>query len=205
MVQQSLIDQIVPAGVIPLSHVVDNFNGDALNERWTENATGGGSGAMLDEENGGYRLTTSSSGSGNSRRIHFNGINHYSQTGAVIIGVVRRNDAVSRLITGFAGSGAGTANTVGLYNDAAATFMSLKNVKSFSASTVNTSIGIHTNWTEYKVGVRSTSTVMSLDGVLEATNTGQLPDFDFEPQFYGNNSEAAEKRFDIRYMEAYNT
>jgi len=200
---KALIDYLNAPGVVPLQRVVDNFDGDALRSWWnlTDVAGSGGSAAMLDEVDGGLRLS-SPTVAFDSSQIDFNSINHYSQTSAEFIAVIRKSgDTGSRMV-------AGLAQTTWAASDSKVAVMydTTGNIELRNGSTdVAGSVAQDTNWHSHKVTVSSTTTLMFTDGPLDAVNTSSLPSAALQPIFARQTNAASAKTGDIRYMEAYNT
>jgi len=204
---QSLLDRLNGNGIVGKSRFVDNFDGDSLDEMWTvAHLFGGGTDAMADEENGGYRLTAGASINSRSQ-MSFNDIRHYSHNSSVVIGEVKQETAATYIqLFGLTEQHSTESNTRAVYdNDATKTFKVLVTTLNNSHTTTNTSIGIDLNWTGVKIKMQSASVVMSLDGVLECVATANLPDVAMQPYFWMQSKTTATKEGRIRFMEAYNT
>ncbi len=86
---RSLYEVNTELSQIKKSHFVEWFSGDDLDSIWTLTLDSGASGAMSDSVDGGYTINAGSTFS-NDATVHMNGISHYSNTGSVIIGVVKQ-------------------------------------------------------------------------------------------------------------------
>ena len=190
----ALVDYLTPPGVVPLQRAVDNFDGDTLNERWTITGSPTTS-AMVDAIDEGYGIT----GSGTQAYMTFNGIQHYSKTGAVFIGVVRRV-TTTRMLLGLSEST--SSNDYFLTDNSTTTsFHRLLTKDATSSSNTDSSIAVDTIWHKHEGELKTSSSTLKIDDVLEVVHTTNLPSVDLNPRMHVMAS--SEGR--IRYYEVYNT
>lgn len=204
----SLYEQLFALTTVMKQRVVDNFSGDSLNERWTTtNDSGTNTFAMADSVDGGFSITTGST-SGNGGSITFNNIRQYNHQGAVCLMVVN-NTATSSMITDW-----GLSDNIARDN-ADQSFFRANSGNSFvnfatgnSAGTTTesaTSQALTTNFLSLKIENKSSSVEGSLSGVIEVTNTTNLPTNRQQPFFQHRNQSASAETASIRYCEVYNT
>jgi hypothetical protein len=204
---QSLIDQIVPVGQVPLSHFTDNFDGSVLNERWKfTDTTGTGSHGMGDSVDGGYELRTGAS-IGSNQKLDFNNIRHYDpSTGLTFIAEGKMSTNASNALGNW-----------GLNNDA---FTDAAYWASHTATDANfhfytakassftfnaSSIANDTNWHRFRSIIDAASAKCWLDDVLEVVNTADLPTVKLQPfmRVIVDNPAIVVTQ-STRYYEAYN-
>lgn len=202
---QALIDYLNAPQVVPLQRVVDNFDGDTLNERWTfADIVGTGSGAMNDAIDGGYRITTGTTGSDFSH-IFFNNINHYSETGSAIHATVTSTSTTnSEQYVGLHEQNLTTNHRITYSNHSSFTFLQLF-TSGTSPTLVDTTVARDTNPHNIFLELTSTSGIIKIDSVLEAISTTNLPTNELQPGFLMKTRTGAAKTGDISYLEAYNT
>ena len=204
----SVYEMTNPLTTVRKQHFWDYFSGATLNSRWTfTNHLGAGSGAMSDSVDGGYIVTTASA-TNNRSGISFNDIRPFAHDGSVMIASVKRNTASSFIYTGLSESSdsAGSdANSISCENDTSDTFIQLYNKGTGSALTTVTDVPIHTNYTDVKIELLSSSATMSLDGVLKADITSFLPTVALQPNFLVLRRSSGNATGNIKYMECYNT
>ena len=204
----SVYEMTNPLTTVRKQHFWDYFSGATLNSRWTfTNHLGAGSGAMSDSVDGGYIVTTASA-TNNRSGISFNDIRPFAHDGSVMIASVKRNTASSFIYTGLSESSdsAGSdANSISCENDTSDTFIQLYNKGTGSALTTVTDVPIHTNYTDVKIELLSSSATMSLDGVLKADITSFLPTVALQPNFLVLRRISGNATGNIKYMECYNT
>jgi hypothetical protein len=204
----SLYEQLFALTTVMKQRVVDNFSGDSLNERWTQwNETGTGTFAMSDEVDGGFSIITDAT-SGRSG-IGFNNIRQYSNSGLVVIAVIKRVSASN------ARTAVGAKNTqdfgaqiqgIQIQNHSGSTYYIIQSGDASTGSSTNMTTSVDTSWHNLKQELGGSDLKAYLDGTLEATHTTNLPTTKMQPLFASRSdasSNAVESR--IRYMECYNT
>ena len=206
----SVYEMTNPLTTVRKQHFWEYFSGATLNSRWTfADYSSTGSGAMSDSVNGGYIVTTGSATNARSG-ISFNSVKPFAHDGSVMIASVKRNTANSFINTGFSESSdiAGTTtNSIFYENDTSDTFIQLYNKGTGSALTTVTDVPIHTNYTDVKIELLSSTTArMSLDGVLKVDiTTSLLPTVALQPNFLVLRRSSGNATGNIKYMECYNT
>lgn len=205
----SIYEHLTPAGLIAeqKTHFVEWFSGDALDSIWTyRDVSGTGSGAMNDAVDGGYSITSGASNP-NSSMIDFNDINHYSNTGSVVIGVSKNNTATDYFhIVGFTEQVGSPADTRISYNqDSTASFQILYTSVNGSSTTTNTTLSLDQVFNKSKIELRASTAVLWVNDTLECISTSTLPDVALQPHFRQGTRTSAARTGSIRYMECYNT
>jgi len=208
MTSPSLYEHLFPLTTVMKQRVVENFDGNDLDERWTKLDFGVATFGMDDVVNNGYKIVTGITTNDNGA-LTFNNIRHYSKTAAVCIGVYKVDIVAS------AGSATGFANVVTdfvannyavIWNNAGiSSDYTLTTKDGGTSSSTNFGISRDNIFHVNKVEVKSASAEGSQDGVLKATNTERLPTLDLQPTFIVSTRTAAARQGNIRYIEAYNT
>jgi len=202
---KALIDYLNAPGVVPLQRVVDNFDGDSLNERWTlTDSTGTGSGAMNDAVDGGYRLT-SGTGFFDTIRIDFNNIAHYEETGCVFIGILNIDSTTSNTQSaGLADTGPASPHRALYKNASGSTFLQLE-TNGGSTTTGDSSIAIDTATHKAQIDMRSASALLTIDDSLEIVNTANLPTQPMQPTLVMLGQAGSAKTGNYNYCEVFNS
>ncbi|MDH3834392.1 MAG: hypothetical protein OES34_09575 [Nitrosopumilus sp.] len=206
---QSLTDALDPApGIIPKTHFVEWFSGDALDSIWTQrDVAGTGTFAMDDSENGGFSITTGST-SGNNSFIDFDDTNHYAHDGSILISVIKNTTDTSAGqqvgLTEQAGANYDdTRATVG--NNSNASFIIFNTALNSTSASVDSTIAPDGAFHKIQQRLSSTSLNGWIDDVLEVLITSNLPDVAMQPYWRGNTGSAAAKKSNVSYLEAFNT
>jgi len=202
---ESLYSKLYHPTQIAKQRFVERFEGDVLDERWTETSEGGApSTAMSDLVDQGWEIFLNDV---EGLHIDFNNIRQYDPTGCVFICSTRRtagstSDEVS---CGFANDSldVSTDDRFHMVNLATASFYTLLTERTASTST-NTSVAPDTSFHLIKGEINSTNARLWMDGVLEATHTTNLPNVKMQPFFRGIRT-GATYFARIRYYEGYNT
>ena len=203
---KALIDYLNAPGVVPLQRVVDNFDGDSLNERWTFNdISGTNSGAMADAIDEGYAITTGT-GSFDSASIDFNQISHYSQISSIVEAVVFNEATTNNELTVGLSEQSQLDNNYALYhNSSTLTNLALTTKDATTATSTESSIAIDTNQHHPRLELRASSSLLSIDSVLEILKTDRLPTVALQPIFGERSRTTSAQIGHITYLEAYNT
>ncbi len=200
---RSLYEQLYHPHQIAKQRVVERFDGDALDERWTA-ASGAAGGAMFDAVDDGFGTTHSGDG---SQAWHFNNIHHYEPTGCVFIIISKRTAGTTSdfIQVGLVKSDffTTTDDRFHISNNGGSTFYQLI-TEDVSATTTNTSIAVDTIYHKLQGELNSSSGRLWMDGVLEATSTTNLPNAPLQPYIRSNRA-TTDYNAHFRYYEAYNT
>jgi len=202
---QSLTDALDPApAIVPKTHFVEWFSGDALDSIWTfDDITGTNSGAMVDGVDSGYAITTATTSFANAQ-IDFNNINHYDESASVCIGVVKNDSTTSNeLSCGLASTETNQLDYAYYRNASGTTNLHIHTADSSSAASVESSIARDTNWHKTQVTLQASSAILHIDDVLEAIATSNLPTIPQQPIFGQRSRTTAAKIGYIRYLEVY--
>jgi len=208
--QDSLYEQLFPLSVVMKQRFVDNFSGDTLNERWTTyDETGANVFAMSDAVDGGFQISNDGSPTGERGGIAFNDKRQYEQTGCVWISVCKWTDIA---VLGQSG----LKNAVGdqglhyfvveLVKDG--TFFRIEhNDGAGGRVSTDTALALDTNYHIFKGQLTSSDGKLSIDGVLGATATSNLPAAKLQPLglFVQDTSGTTGATGSVNYFEAYNT
>jgi len=201
--QASLLKQFEPQdSTVALQHSVEWFSGDSLNAIWSTTTEGSGTVAMSDAIDDGLILT-SGTVSGDATSIHFNDIRHYSNTGCVIVFVIRGNNRDGRWQLANALAEEGALQLIMLQHGNGSTF------RFFTAGTsfTNTSTGITNDTNPHTVIMELTSTTGTcvFDGKLTNTATTNLPTLKLQPEVLTRFESTDASNCRVTYLEAYNT
>jgi len=192
----------------PEQRVVDNFSGSVLDtDRWNSTFTGNGTATMADEFDGGLKVTCASDVSA-SYMINFNNTRTFSPTGSACIFVGKRVSTTNtQMLGGLSSNTAFNADVAGVKDWTGNTYKQFSTAKNGYWVNANTTVAIDTNWHVHKIELLSASAILSMDGIIEVTNTGNIPDSPLQPVFSSGETSgvASAKTCQIRYMEAYNT
>jgi len=203
---QSVHDMLVPPGQVRKQKFWDFFDGDSLRSWWTEaDGAGTGSGAMADEVDGGYQLTTGTSDN-NWRRLTFDDLaRHYEPTGSVFIIICNRDSTLSRFFAGLINPKNAANQTILVDNDTDNTFYELATVDGSTTNAVATSVTVDTTVRKHFGILNAASAKLSIDDTLEAISTSNLPTVKLQPIFAVQTRTTAARTGNIRRYEAYNT
>jgi len=177
-----------------------NFAGAALDTNvWTLANLG----AMVDEVDGGFQLTTTTTTS-NTSSIDFILVDHFDHQNSVSITTHRH--AVTTSIWCVIGLGADLfQDNFHVVEARPAVHANYQLVTDGSGVTrVNSAIAIDTNPHNYKIQNTSANATLDIDGVLEATSTTTLSAAAMAPFFWIRNVGSTAQDTRIKYFEAYN-
>ena len=203
----SVYEMTNPLTTVRKQHFWEYFSGATLNSRWRqENITGNtGTATMNDAVGGGLKVYAGNSGADMSA-IDFNDKRQFSPTASTCI-VIGKTTAskqggwgmLSDVSTGLHGikTVINSVNTdpVRLYT-ADGNTESGETATSFLCSTAQASFNT------YKMWIESSNAYLSINGVLEATKSSNMPALKMQPFAYARLSLAYTY---VKYMECYNT
>ena len=213
---KSIYDQLNASGTIAKQRMVETFNGDALDtDRWNLNDINGGtSGAMVDDVDGGYKVSFSTQAAAWGG-LTFNNKRQFD---------LQANDSifVAKRTFGSASGGfrAGIANSTSTNENNTVTWSSntgsspngkffiwtKTEAQGWSQVKVETTTTIDDNWHVGKLESRSNGLTFILDGVTAATHGTGQGSVKAQPYItgYGTNTESG-RSFSVRYCEVCNT
>jgi len=206
-VQESIYEQLFALTTIMKQRVVDNFDGDTVNERWLlAHQQGTGSGAMDDAVDGGFKITSGTT-IFDSTTIAFNGIHQYEPTGCVLIAVVTSENIANGLVQVGLHSGTIGGNFDSMVHDGRKGTANYRLITiDTTFATVDTGVAVDNNPHSIKLEGLSASVKDSIDGILRATATTQLPVDAQEPYIRARSETASQAGVHkVRYLEAFNT
>lgn len=205
--QNSLHEHLFPFTTVMKQRVVDNFDAESLNERWSQtNFAGGGTVSMEDAINEGLKIVTNTT-SLDAAQIDFaSNARHYSHTASVVIGVMRLVVTnLQQTVVAFRGTTTGNDFAFAGCNTTDST--SLFVLRTADASTVTftaSSISLDTIFHTHKIELTSSNMLHTIDGVLETTKSTNRPTIKQQPVFLVQTRTSAARDGRIRYLEAYN-
>ena len=213
---KSIYDQLNASGTIAKKRMVETFSGDALDtDRWAlTDINGGTSGAMVDEVDGGYKVSFSTQAAAWGG-LTFNDKRQFD---------LQANDSifVAKRTFGSASGGfrAGIANSISTNENNTVTWSSNTNAspngkffiwtkteaEGWSQVKVETTTTIDDNWHVGKLESRSSGLTFILDGITAATHGTGQGSVKAQPYItgYGTNTESG-RSFSVRYCEVCNT
>jgi len=206
---QSLISKLYPPHVIPLQRVVEDFDGDALDERWqVNNISGANTFAMVDEIDEGFKMVCQVAVDA-TPAIDFNNKRQYEPTGCIMVAEYR-SVTINGNQESQVGFNSNNTTTEGDHFARVGTRTSdgfvIRTNDGGVASTTTMNATEDTNWHTYEMILRSSDVQASREGILESTKTNDLPTLKLQPRVMtatGGSPTANEVR--VRYFEAYNT
>lgn len=185
--------------------VVDNFDGDDLNERWSKGATTGShDGFMQDGKDKGYFIKSTDSLAGALALINFNSKRQYNHAGCVCIATVQPH-ADSTCVVGFDNIAfANSLRAQGRTSTFTNWFIRSDDGGGMSSDTEG-SVVFDTTKRNFKVELLVASGVMTIDGVLDVTHTTDLPTAKQQPEIAGGaDTTGTDRGMNILYFEAFN-
>jgi hypothetical protein len=198
-------------GTARKQHFWEYFSGATLNSRWTKGTGNGSPTYVMDNSvDGGFKISLGATGNYRGQ-IHFNGINQYSPTASVTIGVYKiggtldddeidvglSNELDIPVLLGNCALG-GTRET--------SSFMYLTNSSGASNQTnTATTVASDINYHIHKVECTTSNVQYSVDGISAATVTTNRPTLKMQPYIGVRNNHPTTTSINIQYFEAYNT
>ena len=207
----SLYESFNPLTTINKQHVVEWFSGKALDSIWQyNNLLNSPEAGMADDIDGGYKIVTGSN-SLDKGSLGNNGIIHYSEIASVMIFNARHVSSGS-IQTGIGFNSSTTANPIVgndlafIADDTNTTFIQLQTHDRTNTTQVNTDVSSNrTILTNYKVECFSAKVEATIDGILKATSTTDLPIGGMGLMFLLRTRTSVAKEARITYWEALNT
>lgn len=208
MVKESLYEQLFALTTVMKQRVVDNFDGDSLNERWTEHIQfSSPTFAMSDAVDEGFKISVNAVSAAEGG-IFFNNIRQYSAIASIIIGEIKavQSTDIKSAIGMFDDNVGAIVDFMfaGALTDGQTNYI-IRTGNSGGNSTSASSIALDTIFHNHKVELASADSKYTIDGILEVTKTTDLPTGNLQPTFYVRNFAAVAKDGLIRYLEAFNT
>lgn len=187
---------------------MDRFNGNDLDERWLVSILRGtGTVFMQDDIDEGLNIRALGTPSPQFKsKISFGDIKHYSNTGAVMIGIWRvvegaDNPAKMALIN----ISTDILNENFVQTQNSANFNIVSNDGTTTSSTAGSAY-TETDFQKFQITLTPTVATLIANGILEVTHTTNLPTARLEPTFQQNSTVAnVPKNLRVRYAEAFNT
>jgi hypothetical protein len=190
-------------------HFIEWFSGKSLPSYWTfSQDSGTGTGAMVDEVDGGYEIHITSTANFSRTGINFNNKRQYNHDGSVAIGVVKRVNANTQLEFGLVGNNVRTSLSYAIaIDDSLTTYKQLLTDDGSGDTTTASTTPISTEWTNNKIEIGTTNTVLTINGVLGVSTSTDKPTTKLQPMFLCESRIAGTSgsKSRIRYMECYNT
>lgn len=210
-IQESLYEHLFPLTTIMKQRVVDNFDGDTLNERWTQRIIDTApTFAMVDAIDEGFSILTATV-SDDGGALEFNNIRHYLNTASIVLGVIRPLQTTSIMTyIGFyntrTGFGGGTQLAEAGFDTFSDTVnFTIRTGDASATSVTSTTVVADTTFRLHQVELTSANSQYSINGNLEVTKTTNRPTIRLQPFFVVLTRTTAAREGRIRYLEAYNT
>ena len=193
---------------IQKTRFVDRFNGASLDERWLISILRGtGNVIVLDDIDQGIRIRSDGPQSAQLKtKISFGGNRHYSETGAVMLGIFLVEEAT------LVGAKMGLINIssdILNQNFVITTASSSFNITTDDGVTTSGQSGSaydRFSFQLYRLEITPTTALLHGNGILEVSKTTNLPQARLEPTFQCNSTQSAVQRnMRVRYAEAFNT
>jgi hypothetical protein len=198
----SVYELTTPFGKERKQRFWDYFDGDALRSWW--NTSGTATISMDDTVNSGVKIVTTST-SGSSGTIDTNTINHYSNTGHVIISRWKSDSATNiDYIVGLA-TRTGATNRAYIILENSPNAIDLATRDGSTYSSVSFISSPDANWHNFKQQMTSTNFRGYMDGNFEAVKTNNLPADKIGMLISYTTQENVSHTGNISYYEAYNT
>lgn len=180
------------------------------NVRWDQTSTGS-TGAMSDENDGGYLLTTGTTNN-DIIELDFNDTKQFSHDASEVISVWKlggtgnyNNASVGLMSATYALTGVNQAGWV-MDNSINSTKYFMKSGNSGGVGYVWTTVPFDTNYHVFKSILSSSGMTGSIDGVAVGTNTTNLPTGSMQPHIHRQNKTGSGTyTLNVKYFEAYNT
>ena len=175
---------------------------------WTyTDVTGVGTGGMVNAVNGGFSITTGG-GANRESNISFNDKRQYSPTGSVVIWVAKATaTSGSDVHLGFSNDATSASYQTSDHQanweiDGGTQYLLTTGGSGATSTPIASGTAMGSDFRVGKIVCGATTISLSIDGVLEATNSANLPSEIMQPKFsvYGN-----AKTGSVTYCEAYNT
>lgn len=202
-----MYEHFQPLTSIQPSHFVEWFSGADISAIWTKTVASGGTGVMDDSIDGGYKLSTSTDAAGEAT-ISFNNVcEHYDEDNSVMIWTAK----LSSITNMYARNGltSHSANFVSsALCDSHSGLGSVFYMTTSAASSFNntaTTVTMDTNYHTFKIANISANSKLYIDGILEVTQTTQIPTIALAPVFFMRNLSTNDVSVSMTYLECYNT
>ena len=203
----SVYEILTPLTTVKKQWFVEWFSGSVLKAYWTKNnVQGTNTFQMADVVDGGFEIITGASANDDGS-ISFNDKRQYDFNASVIIFVMQQITAAAyRCLAGFADSNnLPSGDSAYIDNNTSFTNYRLLTFRLGSGTASSLGVAIDQLLHSFKVETKAASVVGSIDGVIGATNTTNLPDVKLQPAFEEKTLTTASKTGRIRYLEAFNT
>ena len=214
----SIYDQLNAYGTVAKQRMVETFSGDALDtDRWTYNLfSGTGAGVMLDEFDGGFKMSSTATGGESEGMIAFDDIRQYSHTGSTWIAVVKSTNTIalnhSSSLAGLKSLDDNQFNGGNLAGFKKET--NNNDYISYHSTNVGgqhggatTGVAKDQNYHTWKGELSSSDYKLTEAGILRTSETTYLPVSKLQPfvYHYGYQPSAGSGNTHCNYFEAYNT
>lgn len=209
MVFENVLSLVAPQKEIKKSWFVDWIYGNDLKVNWNKsNGAGVGTFAMVQNaHNEGFSVVTGAVANDNSS-INFNQIRHYDPRAVVvetISRILRTTDAISANGL-FFGINNDTIDSEWYgFDSALHTNFQLFSDLGGGGTYTDTGIVLDTNFHRFKMEGQLTVTLLSVDGILRASKTDELPILKMNPQLLSVSRITTPFEQRYRYFEVFNT
>ena len=200
-----------PQAVIARQRFVENFSGQELNaDIWTTSYNvGAGSNPTPELGGGGVLISSASGGTGNKWQIDFGaGVGMYDPAGCTMIAVYQKvvNDTASSsdvFLTSDA-TASDPAQHILIFDEGSGVKLQLQNSGS---NLTDTGLPSGNPNLAVKIDCSSSAVNLSINGILRATSTSNIPTSGCNPMFRvrGRGVNSNEHQMRVTYCEVYNT
>jgi len=201
----SYLETVYTLTSVPKKHFVEFFSSDGtVPARWNTTVSGTGAVSMPTGDNEGLSMITGTTATSNAG-INFNTISNFDfEDSSCIFISGMSNIGDYETYQGFSdGNTAGSGKGAWLYgNDNNAKFQLATSGGSFTFTP--TSIDVDTSSHVFQLVLASANVKLYIDGVLRATNEGNLPDAVLQPFMNMNTADTTSRTLKCIYFEAWN-
>lgn len=208
MTFSSVYEMFDPLTTVRKQRFWEWFSGDDLRAWWNTTTIGSSTVTTNDAVDGGIIITTGAA-SGDRIELGFANKRQYNYNANVCIAVAKTNSLTScAMRTGF------LDDTLVLSADAAnssfdtaldSTYYILTTGYSGGSTTTASTFTADTNFHVFKTECGASNVKSYIDGVLQVTNSTNLPADKMQPHISGQTRTTSARTFNFRYIEAYNT
>lgn len=219
----SLYEQLFALTTVMKQRVVDNFSGDALNERWGTGYQDGNAStysiAMDDAVDGGLKITCDDTAANRGAFIGFitNGtipgdhnVRQYAHDGSVAI-FSAKFDSKTNINHSYVGLTQQARGDAGYLNESDILAKSvnsnwvLRTADGSTNSDTAGSVTLDTSYHSFKMQLGSSNVISTIDGVTDVTKTTNRPTVRLAPCVAAQTNTTAAVSINVNYCEAYNT
>ena len=179
------------------AYFIDDFMGDSLDAKWTDNAESG-SLALLDNRNGGVLGIVTGAGGGDSHSVDWNDIRVFQQSKNPMFECrAKEVDAAGMEI--HVGLWRDANNYIGWFGRQGENFYA-HSYDAGAPEITDSGVAVDTSWHRFSFIVSATDVKFYLDGTLEATHTAEIPSGYLQPRLFVLSTPAVAKTLEVDYV-----